>query len=59
MMEGNGKESSIQGRIKQLRAQIEETTSDFDREKLQKRLALSCTPRARQSRKASFRAAAL
>ena len=39
IVEGSGKESSIQGRIKQLRAQIEETTSDYDREKLQERLA--------------------
>ena len=39
LIEGAGKESSIQGRIKQLRAQIEETTSDYDREKLQERLA--------------------
>jgi chaperonin GroEL len=34
-----GKASSIEGRIKQIRAQIEETTSDYDREKLQERLA--------------------
>jgi chaperonin GroEL len=39
IVEGAGKESAIQGRIKQLRAQIEETTSDYDREKLQERLA--------------------
>src|SRR5271166_3017929 len=39
LIEGAGKEASIQGRIKQLRAQIEETTSDYDREKLQERLA--------------------
>jgi len=39
IIEGAGKESAIQGRIKQLRAQIEETTSDYDREKLQERLA--------------------
>src|SRR6476646_6427017 len=38
-VEGNGKEKDIQGRIKQLRAQIDETTSDYDREKLQERLA--------------------
>src|SRR5207248_5161326 len=36
---GGGKKSDIEGRIKQLRAQIEETTSDYDREKLQERLA--------------------
>src|SRR5437667_5623463 len=36
---GAGKTSEIEGRIKQLRAQIEETTSDYDREKLQERLA--------------------
>jgi chaperonin GroEL len=36
---GAGSEEAIQGRIKQIRAQIEETTSDFDREKLEERLA--------------------
>src|SRR5512147_2203518 len=39
IIEGAGSEKDIQGRIKQLRAQIEETTSDYDREKLQERLA--------------------
>jgi chaperonin GroEL len=39
IIEGAGKTREIQGRIKQLRAQIEETTSDYDREKLQERLA--------------------
>jgi chaperonin GroEL len=39
LVEGAGKASSIEGRIKQIRAQIEETTSDYDREKLQERLA--------------------
>src|SRR6201993_3257124 len=39
IVEGGGKETGIEGRIKQLRAQIEETTSDYDREKLQERLA--------------------
>src|ERR1700683_3160077 len=39
LVDGGGKEKDIQGRIKQLRAQIEETTSDYDREKLQERLA--------------------
>lgn len=38
-VEGHGDESQIQGRINQIRAQIEETTSDFDQEKLQERLA--------------------
>lgn len=38
-VEGRGDEDAIQGRIKQIKAQIEETTSDFDREKLQERLA--------------------
>jgi len=36
---GAGKKDAIQGRIKQIRAQVEETTSDYDREKLQERLA--------------------
>ena len=39
VVEGAGKKSAIEGRISQLRAQIEETTSDYDREKLQERLA--------------------
>jgi len=39
MVEGNGKSSEIQGRVNQIRRQIEETTSDYDREKLQERLA--------------------
>ena len=39
MVEGSGKASEIQGRVKQIRRQIEETTSDYDREKLQERLA--------------------
>jgi chaperonin GroEL len=39
VVEGAGKKSAIEGRITQLRAQIEETTSDYDREKLQERLA--------------------
>ena len=39
IVEGGGKKEEIGGRVKQLRAQIEETTSDYDREKLQERLA--------------------
>jgi chaperonin GroEL len=39
VVEGGGKKSAIEGRISQIRAQIEETTSDYDREKLQERLA--------------------
>jgi len=39
IVEGAGKQSAIEGRIKQIRAQIDETTSDYDREKLQERLA--------------------
>ena len=39
IVEGAGKKSAIEGRITQIRAQIEETTSDYDREKLQERLA--------------------
>jgi chaperonin GroEL len=39
IVEGDGKPKAIEGRIKQIRAQIEETTSDYDREKLQERLA--------------------
>src|SRR3989454_824413 len=39
IVEGAGKSSDIQGRVKQIRRQIDETTSDYDREKLQERLA--------------------
>lgn len=39
IIDGDGKEADIQGRVKQIGAQIEETTSDYDREKLQERLA--------------------
>jgi len=39
VIDGAGKKSEIEGRIKQIRAQVEETTSDYDREKLQERLA--------------------
>jgi chaperonin GroEL len=39
IVEGSGKSSDIQGRVKLLRRQIDETTSDYDREKLQERLA--------------------
>jgi chaperonin GroEL len=39
IVEGKGSEETIKGRIKQIKAQTEETTSDFDREKLQERLA--------------------
>ncbi|HEV2177330.1 MAG TPA: chaperonin GroEL [Terriglobia bacterium] len=39
LIEGSGKTSDIEGRVKQLRTQIDETTSDYDREKLQERLA--------------------
>ena len=39
IVDGGGSQKSIEGRIKQLRAQIDETTSDYDREKLQERLA--------------------
>ena len=39
VVDGKGSPKSIEGRIKQLRGQIEETTSDYDREKLQERLA--------------------
>jgi chaperonin GroEL len=39
IVEGAGSSSAIEGRVKQIRAQIEDTTSDYDREKLQERLA--------------------
>src|SRR4029079_5387448 len=39
IVEGAGSSASIAGRVKQLRAQVEDTTSDYDREKLQERLA--------------------
>jgi chaperonin GroEL len=39
IIDGGGKEEAIQGRVKMIRAQVEETTSDYDKEKLQERLA--------------------
>jgi chaperonin GroEL len=39
IVEGSGKAKDIEGRVKQIRAQVDETTSDYDREKLQERLA--------------------
>src|SRR5439155_19092287 len=39
IIEGAGTKQAIEGRVKQIRAQIEDTTSDYDREKLQERLA--------------------
>ncbi len=39
IVEGGGAQSAIEGRVKQLRTQVEDTTSDYDREKLQERLA--------------------
>ncbi len=39
IVEGSGKQEDIRGRVKQIRTQVEETTSDYDREKLQERLA--------------------
>ncbi len=39
IVDGAGKKAAIEGRVKQIRAQVEETTSDYDREKLQERLA--------------------
>jgi len=39
IVEGDGRHSAIEGRVKQIRTQIEDTTSDYDREKLQERLA--------------------
>src|SRR6476620_8069423 len=39
VIDGAGKSAAIEGRIKQIRAQVEDTTSDYDREKLQERLA--------------------
>src|SRR5512134_2410899 len=39
IVEGGGTANAIEGRVKQIRAQVEETTSDYDREKLQERLA--------------------
>jgi chaperonin GroEL len=39
IVEGGGSQSAIEGRVKQIRTQVEDTTSDYDREKLQERLA--------------------
>src|SRR4029434_863543 len=42
IIEGGGKRQAIEGRVKQLRTQVEETTSEYDCEKLQERLAGAC-----------------
>src|SRR5260221_14220304 len=39
IIEGGGKSGEIEGRVKQIRSQVENTTSDYDRERLQERLA--------------------
>ena len=39
IVDGAGTKSALEGRVRQIRTQIEETTSDYDREKLQERLA--------------------
>jgi chaperonin GroEL len=39
IVDGGGEKSALEGRVKQIRAQVDETTSDYDREKLQERLA--------------------
>jgi chaperonin GroEL len=39
IVEGSGQQGAVEGRVKQIRTQVEETTSDYDREKLQERLA--------------------
>src|SRR5208337_398216 len=39
IIDGGGKDGEVEGRVKEIRAQIEKTTSDYDREKLQERLA--------------------
>ena len=52
IIEGRGKPEDIQGRIKQIKVQIEETTSDYDKEKLQERLAKLSAVAWRSSRSA-------
>ena len=42
IVEGAGDHDKIQGRVKQIKAQIDETSSDYDKEKLQERLAKIC-----------------
>ncbi len=39
IVDGGGKDGEVEGRVKEIRAQVEKTTSDYDREKLQERLA--------------------
>ncbi len=56
VVDGAGKKADIQGRVAQIKAQIEETTSDYDREKLTASMT-PCTPPRRRSRKASSPAA--
>jgi chaperonin GroEL len=53
IVDGGGTRSALEGRVKQLRVQIEETTSDYDREKLQERLA----PPGQRSKRVSFQEA--
>src|ERR1044072_2111613 len=57
IVEGAGASSAIEGRVRQIRAQIEDTTSDYDREKLQERLANMVRGAARRYRRAADAAA--
>lgn len=55
IVDGAGKSDEIKARVKQIRAQIEETTSDYDREKLQERLAKLVGRRRRDSCRCGYR----
>ncbi len=57
IVEGSGKKPDIQGRCAQIRAQIEETTSDYDREKLQERLTTSASGSRSSARRSRPRCA--
>jgi chaperonin GroEL len=51
IVNGAGKKKGIEGRIAQIKAEIEETSSDYDREKLQERLAKACRRRGDNPRR--------
>jgi len=52
IIDGGGKSGEVEGRVKEIRAQVEKTTSDYDREKLQERLAklVAALPSSRSER---------
>ena len=55
IVDGAGKKADIEARIKQIKAQIEDTTSDYDKEKLQERLGEACRRRRRHQGRRRYR----